>query len=178
MAVDNSEIVRYRRFNGYADPRLPEGYWMGSVTSNGDATGGSHALRLIYALATDLFLNTRMYSLEVFNLASNTQTAQNGRLTVTNLGGRNLEQSLVHQTRLETETEQVGATMNARDLVGIRRIFLGSQLTAASQADISVIMPNNDGITWVLQAEGYWWGQRSVLADGGPQRPPSGLYGA
>jgi len=31
-------------------------------------------------------------------------------------------------------------------------------------------------LAYEFEAEGYYWGARSLTANGGPQRPPSGLY--
>ncbi len=176
MAVEGLATVFYRRFNGWADPRYPQGHWFATLTVQGDASGGNLLGRLLFSLATETALNTRMYSLEQFNLASNSSTTEAGRLTVENLDGRILGQPMVQQTLLQVTAEITGATMSPADLRGLQGLFLGSQRLPATQSALTFVMDNINNRDWVVQAGGYWWGQRSVLADGGPQRPPRGLF--
>jgi len=176
MAVSTEVDVRYQRFSGYVDKRYPEGMWYASTNLTGDGTGGNSSITLVFTPAAEAALNTRMYSIESLHAASNDNAGEVGRLSAQNLGGRNLDQALVHQTLINLDNDITGATLNPSDLVYWKGVFLGSQRAVSTLTGLTLIVANTNSRNHVLQAQGYWWGQRSVLADGGPQRPPTGLW--
>ncbi len=67
--------------------------------------------------------------------------------------------------------------MAGRDMAMLP-LFLGSQRLPGITASFSMFADNVDTETYTFEAEGYRWSPRSVLVDGGPQRPPTGLYQA
>ncbi|HIB68109.1 MAG TPA: hypothetical protein EYO33_24190 [Phycisphaerales bacterium] len=56
-------------------------------------------------------------------------------------------------------------------------VFLGKKQALAANALLRIEAANTNGVTLGMRAEGYIWSARSVLADGGPSRPPGARYG-
>lgn len=178
MAVVQSDIVAYRRFSGYLDPRWPLGYWVGSSTGSGDASGGNITIELVFALASQASLSSIMFSLERVGLASSDAASREFRLSVQNMG-QDGQAALLYETALATITGAVTRSpLDARRTASLPW-FLGSQRIQGIQAEVQVDAGNPGvGVDFRFEAQGYYWGARSVLVDGGPQRPPTGLYPA
>jgi len=171
--------VVYRRFNGYSDPRYPEGYWMGAVSVLGDGSGGL-AVTTLHLQPGSTSLSSRIFSLEALSHFNNSTTDALAALETVNLGGPTNVLSIGFRRIMALEVTAVpvfGSAIRPRDL-DLLPLFLGSQLVATTTAQVALSTPNVTGITYNLEAEGYWWGSRSVLQQGGPQRPPTGIYRA
>lgn len=177
MSVTSTSEIQYRRFQGYADPRLPEGQWYGSTRVNGDASGGDATVSLRFNRAGDP-LSSKIFTLEDLSLFSNDGFARTAELRMSNMSGPTNE-ILEHRYALflATTTNPARNAVRARDLT-LLPVFLGSQRDTATQSLLSTIQLNTNGIEYFFQAAGYWWGARSILVDGGPQRPPGSIYGS
>jgi len=178
VSVVAQQDIEYRRFSGYLDARHPQGTWFGVVTAVGDATGSLLALDLVFGRPTVLTLSSQIYSVESVAIRSSENVTRVARLFAVNMSGpSNL--SLQHELSVTLGALALGAdnALDAQDLAFLP-LFLGSQRTAGTTASFSVILNNVNTISYRFEAEGYWWAARSVLPDGGPQRPPTGLYRA
>lgn len=176
MSVVSQQDVFYRRFSGYQDPRFPEGYWFARGTVTGDATGGVMALDLVFTAAAITSLNSRIYSLEQLSLTQGDNTDRTYELRGLNMTG--LPLAFTHNYAIEVRgLPGGGGALDLRELAGLP-LFLGSQNEVGTTQSVSLIIDNVNGLTYRAEGEGYWWGPRSVLIDGGPQRPPTGLYRA
>lgn len=174
MTVANTNAVFYRRFNGYPSPALPEGWWWGRVRVTGDATGGTANMSLALAPIADA-LNSRMFSLEHMAVYS-TEAADRGvRIQGTNLVGPG-DLTLGHVIGGVLRASGNANALAGRDYAMLP-VFLGSAALQSQQAAISAVLGNVDTIVYDFEAEGYWWGPRSILASGGPQRPVGSVYG-
>ncbi len=176
MAIVGQVVVESRRYSGWTDPRYPIGYWQASLTLVGDASGGLFSIDLLFQPAFPAFLNSQMYSVERFGISSNEDADRVVRLAAINMNGpANQPAGHAYAISLLTSSSVAsgGATGSALNLVPW---FLGSQRQAGTSASLSLITLNSDLISFTLDAEGYRWSPRSVLVDGGPQRPPTGLY--
>lgn len=174
MTVANTEPIFFRRFNGHVDPALPEGWWFGSVSVTGDGTGGIASLSLALAPVSDA-LNSRIFSLEQLSVSSTATAGANVRFQGTNLVGPgpvNLDMFFGAAMVVSDASVISAEALNALPL------FLGSAADRAQQASYSAVLPNSDMVVFDFEAQGYWWGPRSVLVDGGPQRPLRSVYGA
>lgn len=178
MAIVAQIQVEGRRYSGWVDPRYPIGYWQAALTVTGDATGGGLGIDLIFQTGGPAVLNSQMYSVERFSIASGNATVLPVRLSAVNMGGP-ANEGFLHRyiVSLDPATGVSGLAVSTRDLAFLPW-FLGSQRTAGIAASLSLTTDNINGIFFEFEAEGYRWSPRSVLIDGGPQRPPTGLYKA
>ncbi len=177
MAVAVQIVVENRRYSGWIDPRYPIGYWQAALTATGDASGGILGIDLVFQTAQSLRLNSQMYSVERLSARAGDSVARVMGVTAVNMGGpSNLGFS--HEYSILTRAIN-GAAFTSISAEGLQMIpwFLGSQRIAATTASLSLITDNVDTIVFKFEAEGYRWSARSVLVDGGPQRPPTGPYG-
>lgn len=180
MSVSGDSPIAYRRFSGYLDERYPEGQWLGSVTVSGDASGGSLTASLIITPATGTALNSRFFSLEEFGLSvSGTDTTVNAQVATDNLG-RDGPAAFQHRmvVRMESDTTAGVVQPLPRDLA-LPPIILGAMRVPLVNTRLFARLPNPGvGDDVRFEAAGYYWSSRSILVDGGPQRPPTGLYKA
>jgi len=177
MALVGQIVVESRRYSGWLDPRYPIGYWQAALTVTGDATGGALSIDLVFQGAVSGVLNSQMYSVERFAIFSEENANRIVGLQAVNMGGPDNEGFTGMYAIQMLSIQDVGSfgAANARDTV-IVPWFLGSQRRANLTASLSLTTQNIDTIPFKLEAEGYRWSARSVLVDGGPQRPPTGPY--
>jgi len=176
MAVIAQIVVESRRYSGWIDARYPIGYWQAALTVTGDGTGGLLAVDLVFQGAVPAFLNSQMYSVERIGLETNSSTAEAVRIVAINMAGpANLVFSHEYTITLLAQPNLAGAALGP-DVLNLLPWFLGSQRTPGTTASLSVVAQNTNGRSFKFEAEGYRWSARSVLVDGGPQRPPTGLY--
>jgi len=180
VSVAGTIPIAYRRFSGYLDPRYPEGQWLGSVTVSGDASGGNLVASLIFAEGTDTFLNTRFFTLEELGLSvSGTDTGAQAQVATDNLG-RDGPAAFQHRMIILLQSDSTAGVIQPfpRDLFNFP-IVLGAMRVPLVATRLLARLPNPGvGDDVRLEAAGYWWGSRAILVDGGPQRPPTGLYKA
>ncbi len=178
MSVVGSTQIAYRRFSGWLDPRYPQGFWLGTVTVLGDASGGTLTASLIFAEATQANLNSSMFSLEELGVSSLVGADRDVRISTDNLG-RDGPGAIVHRMQVEMGViGGIGDTAMKTDTLRLP-IYLGAMRIIGVQTRLICGLNNGGvGLDVRFEAQGYWWGSRSVLVDGGPQRPPTGLYGS
>jgi len=180
MAIVGQIVVESRRYSGWNDPRYPIGYWQAALVVTGNDTGGSLGIDLVFQPAVGpAFLNSQMYSVERFAATSGAVgTPVIVRLRATNMGGpANIGFTHEYAITLAPLTASLGSAVQTSDLTFLPW-FLGSQRSPGTTASLSLATSNLDTVPVRLEAEGYRWSPRSVLVDGGPQRPPTGLYRA
>jgi len=90
-------------------------------------------------------------------------------------GPSNLGFGHLYTIVLQLVTSEARSSAAGREMA-ILPLFLGSQRAAGVTASFSLLAENVDLAPYRFEAEGYRWSPRSVLVDGGPQRPPTGLY--
>lgn len=176
LAVNGQIVVESRRYSGWVDPRYPIGYWQAALAVGGDATGGALGIDLVFQSALTGFLNSQMYSVERFSIFTADSTDRTMKISAPNMGGPS-NFGFVHEylVLVEDISGASGTSLRAESQA-LLPWFLGSQRTAAVTASLSLLTDNTDGVTFTFEAEGYRWSSRSVLVDGGPQRPPTGPY--
>lgn len=177
MAVIQQIVVESRRYSGWIDPRYPIGYWQAALSVTGDATGGDLAIDLVFQGAEPPFLNSQLYSVERLSVSSSEATSRAAMVLAVNMGGP-ANQGFLHRYMftLQGTNFATRSAGRAEQFGGLVPWFLGSQRTAGITASLSIGLGNINGVTYEFEAEGYRWSPRSVLVDGGPQRPPTGLY--
>lgn len=178
MAIAAQIVVESRRYSGWADPRYPIGHWQAALAATGDLSGGELAIDLVFQGALTAALNSQMYSVERFAIRIGDETDRTVRIAGINMGGptnRAFFQS--YSILLVGETGSTRSQIRG-DQFSMLPWFLGAQRQAGTTASLSCVVPNVNTVVVTFEAEGYRWNPRSVLIDGGPQRPPTGLYKA
>ena len=177
MAVVGQIVVESRRYSGWTDPRYPVGYWQAALVVTGDATGGNLGIDLVFQGVLTPLLNSQMYSVERMGITTDASLDRDMRVSAVNMGGpTNLGFSHQYTILVGGQSAASGSAIRG-DQLTILPWFLGSQRTAGVTASLSILTPNVDTLIVKFEAEGYRWSARSVLVDGGPQRPPTGPYG-
>ncbi len=179
MTVVAQINVESRRYNGYLDPRYPIGYWQAALSLIGDASGGFLEIDLLFQTANGVDrLNSQMYSCERLAAGTDDGFVRVVAIQAVNMGGPSNQGFQQRYTvTLNTPAGVAVSSVQMGDLTMLPW-FLGSQRTPGLVTSLALIAQNTDLATYTFEAEGYRWDARSVLVDGGPQRPPTGLYRA
>jgi len=178
VSVATEQPVELRRFSGYDDPRYPSGSWHVRVLALGDATGGTITLGAILALAGSPALSSLIFSLEQHALSTTVGTTRFYRLFTDNMSGPSNAALVVDYVEQVVGVGGVARAATAGSTLVREPLFLGSQRFQGITSALRVAIVNDDAIVHLFTAQGYYWTARSVLVDGGPQRPPTGLYRA
>jgi len=179
MAIVAQVNIESRRYSGWNDPRYPIGYWQGALSLTGNASGGILGIDLLFQQANGAaFLNSQMFSVERFSIETDDEANRDMQVKAINMGGP-ANKGFVHAyTVLVDAVAGAGRASVRAESLALCPWFVGSQRTPGVSASISLLVDNANGILFEFEAEGYRWSPRSVLVDGGPQRPPTGLYRA
>jgi len=176
VAIIGQIVVESRRYSGWIDPRYPIGYWQAALTVTGDASGGDLGIDLVFQGAIPPALNSQLYSVERFAISSDESADRVVKVSAVGMAGpanQGFRQS--YAILVPTLTAQ-GQGRARGDQFTMLPWFLGSQRTPGVTASFSLVSRNVNTVAVDFEAEGYRWSARSVLVDGGPQRPPTGLY--
>jgi len=177
MAIVGQIIIESRRYSGWLDPRYPIGFWQGALTLTGDASGGALAIDLLFQQANGgAFRNSQLYSVERFAAETDDESSRDAQIRAVNMGGPDNVGFLQGYRVIIDSVAGTGKSALATEAMNLVPWFVGAQRTAGVSASVSLVADNANGIAFHFEAEGYRWSPRSVLVDGGPQRPPTGLY--
>lgn len=176
MAIVAQTLVENRRYSGWTDPRYPIGYWQAALVLIGDASGGALGIDLVFQGALAPFLNSQMYSVERFSIGTSDSVDRAMIIHAVNMSGPSNEGFAHEYSVLVENVPGAPGTAVEPDSQIIVPWFLGSQRTVGITSSLSLRSDNVDLVSFRLEAEGYRWSARSVLVDGGPQRPPTGPY--
>lgn len=179
MTVTATTTVRLREFPGFVDASLPVGTWAISALALGDASGGERVIVLEFNPSTAP-RSTLYYSLEQFSV----NDARNGALAATlrtvnmdpvpGLGAIALTQFWSADT---LAAESAGdSTLNPDSFASFRKLWLGRQALNGVAASLNYRIGNSDLDILTVTAQGYYWDQTSLNAEGGPSRPAQGMY--
>lgn len=175
MAVITVFDVEYRKFSGWDEPQYPTGYWRGGGLSLGDATGGDHSIQIDFAKASEA-RNSQYYSLEQVMISlPGTGDFEVGMLFA-NFDIFSSVSGYVYTLNVQG-SERNTAGLNGNGLAGFRRMWVGQQFTPNSSCAITLGLDNTNVEIFIVALQGYVWSARSTGVPGGPQRPPTGLYG-
>lgn len=178
MSIAAGIAIESRRYSGWIDPRYPIGYWQGALSLVGNASGGIIGLDLVFQPATSPALNRQLYSVERFSATQNDGTDLDYSVAAINMGGPS-NVGFLHQYAVRMIGRGGGGSgsLAGNDFTFLP-LFLGSQRSPGTTASFTLVGLNILDVLVTFEAEGYRWDPRSILVDGGPQRPPTGLYKA
>ncbi len=176
MALVGQVVVESRRYSGWTDPRYPIGFWQAALVVTGDVSGGLLAIDLVFQTASPSVLNSQMYSVERIAASQDGGTSRTMTVGAVNMAGPSNTGFIQQYALIMPGRSGGGAAAAEGSQFSMLPWFLGSQRQAGTTASLSLLTENVDAVTVAFEAEGYRWSPRSVLVDGGPQRPPTGLY--
>ena len=175
MSVTQELSLFFRGYTGFADPSLPGGMWASQGSVLGDASGGVRIAQVVFQPSTSLrsslfFSLERLYVFDIDNNAKVGDVSTNNFALAPNVGGLvALNGNLVAGAS--------GAVLSSEAQEAIDRgHLLGVQNTPNTELALNYFTTNVDGIILAVVFQGYFWTARSILAPGGPSRPPQGLY--
>jgi len=158
--------------------RLPTGSWYAQGSVTGNATGGGMSVLFNFAFVGER--NANLYSLEKMQGSISAAAPATAMVAVENMGEEmDITDSFQSYGVLFTDN---GSSVTPRLSLDGRSLaflplFMGAKQALAVTGRIRVEAENTDSVTLAIRLEGYLWSARSVLADGGPQRPVGGRYG-
>lgn len=182
MAVFSTVKVRRTRFQGFTDPRLPIGSWFAQQSALGDATGGANLLAFVFSASTSRDYN--LYNIERLT-GSIDPLVGPSELAAAMLSAQNMSQDIdvtdtFHSLGLSFSDNGVGVTPRQSlrgDSLGFLPMWLGAKGIQSIESRAQVEIENVLGRAIAMRLEGYIWSTRSVMSDGGPQRPLGGRFG-
>lgn len=122
-------------------------------------------------------INPNMYSLERFFAVDTSGTAGFLGLRTINMDQPGAGDTGLWAVALEMlGTEGGYQAVRPADLLGLVGTFLGRTSNQANSSSLTVEHDNILGNILTVGAMGFVWDTRSVMADGGPQRPVPSLY--
>jgi len=171
--------VDIRPWSGYTNRAFPIASWIAQGIVTGDATGGSTFITLIFELSETDFRTSQMYNLEQLSIhIGNASGNFTGSMTT-----RAMDRLAPARDAAEQKwgflIAPSGTTEAAVELHALAAlpIWLGAPNEDFSvDSGLRFSTPNVDGNVVEVTAQGYVWGPRSILAEGGPQRPPNGIF--
>lgn len=164
-----------RPFAGYTAPSLPEAIWVASSSVVGDGSGGVREVRIVLQAAGQA-RSGNMFSLEQLTLRETNLSGTNYLVETVNMDtiGKLVGQAGYMQTL--GLTNLVDGSANVAQGKTALPLFLGAPF-ATGIAVVAFRSDNISGQTLSAFAQGYIWGPRSLLAEGGPQRPANSIFG-
>jgi len=177
MAVTVTFRVETRPWRGYDDPSLPAGSWFAEGSAPGDGTGGALTVDLLFKFSGQA-LNGNLFNLEAMSIFAIPGTVTSCVVSTARLDF--LSPSRPAAGKLFVVPLLLGLT-GAGSASGLQElnspVFLGAAVEAANTAALRFQTDNGVGSLLNINAGGYFWEPRSLLAPGGLNRPPNGLYG-
>lgn len=172
MSVEGTTQINQLGWNGYLDPGLPAGHWQANLTIVGDDTLGFIGFHLVFSQA-GAPLTERLFNLELFRVRISNNGAFDGILQFINLG---FQPTLVVPLVLRASDTGIGVASLSPEEMGFP-IWLGPAQIRTGVTELEALIPNADGETFRVGAQGYFWDADAILAPGGPRRPLDALYG-
>lgn len=181
MSIFLNAPIRQLHFRGHDDPALPAGIWWGSGTIVGDASGGQQFIRFLFGEEGEP-LSGDIFNLEQMSSINSTSSLRNAFLCTVGMApapglpafdriwhvpyqdlGSGLGNSAFGEQALRVLPLFLGSRRGGAEAVGALDIGTAN-LTASDSVSVSVM--------------GYRWTGRSVMTEGGPQRPLRSLFGS
>lgn len=178
MSVAFSFRVDYRPYSGYRDPSLPIGAWTSQAGAVGNASGGIITLDFLFQRDGDPLV-TELFNLE--QLAVDTSSEAVREFIMTTISMDNLSPSRLASPQI-WHFQTNGAPGLGQSAVSLETgtmlpLWFGPPNREEGDSGIRLQTQNVDLVFYAITFQGYIWGPRSILAEGGPRRPVGGLFG-
>jgi len=180
MSVSIFFRVDTRPYSAYRDPSLPIAAYIAQGGVAGNASGGEVLMAFRFQGAETDARVSQMYNLEQLSIDTTDGTGRAVRIDTINmdaLAPARQASPQMWQTTLVAFPGSLGSglVLPATQLP----IWLGAPAVDPASGDgaIRFTFANVDLILYAITIQGYIWSPRSVLAEGGPQRPVRSLFG-
>lgn len=179
MSIQLTVPPAIRPFRAFAEPELPDGYWAVHAAVLGDASGGLMSINVRFSTGTEPNPSS-LWNLEQLMLRHTAVTALNCRIDYGNMdvqpnNGSTGALNKVYQLFLidmgAVDTGAAGSLLSNQ-----LPLFLGAARKEVN-SDLAFDVNNVNAASFVVMAQGYFWGPGAINAPGGPQRPARGLFG-
>lgn len=173
--------VDTRPYSGYDDPAFPIASWISQGLVIGDASAGSANIDLLFVFAEGLAAITEMYNLEQLHVDTQVPTTEQILMRTQSMDNLAPNRPAAEQSWLIPLTS-TGANDTVMSLVQASGLplWLGSPTIVGGGGNLDSGLrfefQNVNLVVYEVSAQGYMWSTRSILAPGGPQRPPFGLF--
>jgi len=167
-------VIRRRWWGADSNPGMPIGVWAAQANLTGDATGGELVLEFLFNPATAP-TDSKLYSAEWITLRD-----------APSASGREVEVNTVNMDDVFGAWNQgfqlllvpsAGLQKRIRPIDQIpSKWFLGHQRFAGIATTLSFRKTNVDMETLTVGGQGYIWTPRSLLVEGGLQRPTNAMW--
>lgn len=176
MTVSDTFRIEYRPFSGFNDPRLPIAAYIAQGGSVGDVSGGSVLMAFQFSGTGPRV--SEMYNLE--QLAVDTSADAADQLLMTTQGMDQLaptREASPQKWHFATVGDSVAESAVQLLFAGSALpVWLGAPNSEGEGSSLRFEFANTNLRLYAVTIQGYVWGPRSVLADGGPQRPLGGMF--
>ncbi len=178
MSVFGTFRIDIRPYSGYQAPRLPVASWIAQSGQVGDASGGIVRANFLFELEGGVRI-TELFNIEQMAVDMTSTTARQFHLATVNMD--TLAPTRQASPQIWSLITEAGINnfdaMDPRRLAGLP-LWLGAPASDAPAGDkgVSVTFANVDLLLYAVTLQGYMWGPRAVLAEGGPRRPVGGFF--
>lgn len=179
MSVGFAFRVDIRPYSGYSDPSLPIAAWIAQGGAVGNASGGALTMSFLFQRDEDAQIS-ELFNLEQISFDTSTDVNRVGMLSTINMDTLAPNRPVSDQIwRIDTfgDGGPIGLSAGNLDRLLQHPLWLGAPNRVEGDSGLRVTWPNVDLLLYLVTLQGYMWGPRSVLANGGPQRPVGGLFG-
>lgn len=177
MTVSVTFRVDIRPYSGYSDPGLPIAAWIAQGGIAGDASGGNVILNFFFQLDDDPLIS-ELFNLEQIAADTDGATSQEFIITFRNMDNLAFNRQLSDRIwRFQTTASLAGFSALTLDRADVLPLWIGAPNRDEGDSGIRIQAANVLNRLYQITLQGYLWGPRSVLAEGGPRRPPGGLFG-
>lgn len=180
MTILTDVPARRLAFRGHDDPALPTGIWWGTGVVVGDASGGTNQVRVLLK-AEGAAVSGEMWNLEHVMAFISDAASFVSFVTAVGLSPSRDAPGVDALYRFQSLSVGSGLGNSAlSEVIPRMPIFLGSVRGGADTLAAVAYGTNNLTVSDSLSVSmmGYVWDPRSMLTEGGPQRPPRALFGS
>lgn len=177
MSVATDHRVDVRPYSGFRDPSLPIASWIAQGGSVGDATGGNNTMRFLFQRDDDA-QHSEMFNWEQCSIDTTSPIAQSGTMRTENMDRLSQNRNASPQVwgiELSFHAGPFPTTMSLQFKLDLP-LWLGAPHLEEGSSGLRLVLPNVDLQLYAVTLQGYMWGPRSVMAEGGPRRPVGGLF--
>jgi len=178
VALSGNFRVDVRPYSGFTNPSLPVAAWIAQGSIVGDASGGNVTMNFFVLIDGDP-QTSLLYNLEQIAFDASSETVLDVILSTRNMDTLAPNRP-VFDRRWQFQTvaaSNLSFTALPLDKASMLPLWLGAPNRDEGDAGLRVQYKNTDLQQFLITMQGYMWGPRSVLNEGGPRRPQGGLFG-